>query len=80
MKNQTKQPELSSISSNRLYNEGSVSEHYTKFISTNNSIFNYADYETAKALLVEIKNIFENHLKSSSNNATSQSIDSHFKH
>jgi len=25
-------------------------------------------------LLVEIKNIFENHLKSSSNNATSQSI------
>ena len=73
LKNQTKQPELTSISSNNSDNEGSVSEH-SKLISTNNSIFNYADYETAKALLVEIKNIFENHLKSSSNNATSQSI------
>ena len=73
LKNQTKQPELTSISSNNSDNEGSVSEH-SKLLSTNNSIFNYADYETAKALLVEIKNIFENHLKSSSNNATSQSI------
>ena len=73
LKNQTKQPELTSISSNSSDNEGSVSEH-SKLLSTNNSIFNYADYETAKALLVEIKNIFENHLKSSSNNATSQSI------
>ena len=73
LKNLTKQPELTSISSNNSDNEGSVSEH-SKLLSTNNSIFNYADYETAKALLVEIKNIFENHLKSSSNNATSQSI------
>ena len=73
LKNQTKQPELTSISSNNSDNEGSVSEH-SKLLSTNNSIFNYADYETAKALLVEIKNIFENHLKSSSNNASSQSI------
>ena len=73
LKNQTKQPELTSISSNNSDNEGSVSEH-SKLLSTNNSIFNYADYETAKALLVEIKNIFENHLKSSSNNATSKSI------
>ncbi len=73
LKNITKQPELMSISSNNSDNEGSVAEH-SKFLSTNNSIFNYADYETAKALLVEIKNIFENHLKSSSNNATSQSI------
>ena len=72
LKNQTKQPELTSTSSNSSDNEGSVSEH-SKLLSTNNSIFNYADYETAKALLVEIKNIFENHLKSSSNNATSQS-------
>ena len=73
LKNITKQSELTSISSNNSDNEGSVSEH-SKLLSTNNSIFNYADYETAKALLVEIKNIFENHLKSSSNNATSQSI------
>ena len=75
LKNQTKQSKLTNISSNSSDNEGSVSEH-SKLLSTNNSIFNYADYETAKALLVEIKNIFENHLKSSSNNdnATSQSI------
>ncbi|MGI0050397.1 MAG: hypothetical protein ACRD8K_01550 [Nitrososphaeraceae archaeon] len=75
LKNLTKQPELTSSSSNNSDNEGSVSEH-SKLLSTNNSIFNYADYETAKTLLVEIKNIFENHLKSSSssNNATSQSI------
>ena len=73
LKNLTKQPELTNISSNNSDNEGSMSEH-SKLLSTNNSIFNYADYETAKALLVEIKNIFENHLKSSSNNATSQSI------
>ena len=73
LKNITKQPQLTSISSNNSDNEGSVAEH-SKLLSTNNSIFNYADYETAKALLVEIKNIFENHLKSSSNNATSQSI------
>ena len=49
--------------------------NYTKLFSNNNPIFNYANYETAKALLVEIKDIFENHLKSSSNNAIgSQSV------
>jgi Tfp pilus assembly protein PilE len=46
--------------------------NYTKFFSNNNPLFNYANYETAKALLVEIKDIFENHLKSS-NNLTNQS-------
>ena len=46
--------------------------NYTKFFSNNNPIFNFANYETAKALLVEIKDIFENHLKSS-NNLTNQS-------
>ena len=49
--------------------------NYTKFFSNNNPIFNFANYETAKALLVEIKDIFENHLKSASNNVTNQSID-----
>jgi hypothetical protein len=49
--------------------------NYTKFFSNNNPIFNYANYETAKALLVEIKDIFDNQLKSSSNNVTNQSID-----
>ena len=47
--------------------EGTKSEE-SKLLSTNNSRFNYADYETAKALLVEIKDIFQNHLKSSSSN------------
>ena len=49
--------------------------NYTKFFSNNNPLFNYANYETARTLLVEIKNIFENHLKSSSNNVTNQSLD-----
>ena len=49
--------------------------NYTKFFSNNNPIVNYANYETAKALLVEIKDIFDNQLKSSSNNVTNQSID-----
>jgi hypothetical protein len=48
--------------------------NYTKFFSNNNPLFNYANYETAKALLVEINDIFENRLKSS-NNITNQSID-----
>jgi len=49
--------------------------NYTKFFSNNNPIFNYANYETANALLVEIKDIFENYLKSSSDNAiSSQSV------
>jgi hypothetical protein len=49
--------------------------NYTKFFSNNNPIFNYANYETAKALVVEIKNIFENQLKSSFNTANSESTD-----
>ena len=49
--------------------------NYTKLFSNNNPLFNYANYETARALLVEIKNIFQNHLKSSSNNLTNESID-----
>jgi hypothetical protein len=49
--------------------------NYTKFFSNNNPIFNFANYETAKALLVESKDIFENYLKSASNNVTNQSID-----
>jgi hypothetical protein len=48
--------------------------NYTKFFSQDNLIFNYADYETAKALIVEIKDIFENHLKSY-DSTTKQSID-----
>ena len=63
------------FSSNNSDNiEGTKSEQ-SKLFSTNNSIFNYADYETAKALLVEIKDIFENQLKSPSDNAiNSQSV------
>src|SRR5215212_2890267 len=49
--------------------------NYTKFFSKNNPIFNYPDYETAKALVIEVKDVFENHLKSSSSTATKQSID-----
>ena len=43
--------------------ESSSSINFTKFFSNNNPIFNYADYETAKALLVEIKGIFQSNLK-----------------
>ena len=74
LKNLSKQSNSNStnFSSNSSDNntEGTKSEQ-SKLFSTNNSIFNYADYETAKALLVEIKDIFENHLKSSSDNAIS---------
>ncbi|MDW3626498.1 MAG: hypothetical protein QOK72_07630 [Nitrososphaeraceae archaeon] len=78
LKNLSKQSNSNStnFSSNSSDNntEGTKSEQ-SKLLSTNNSIFNYADYETAKALLVEIKDIFENHLKSSSKNAIdSQSV------
>ena len=75
LKNLAKESNSTTVSSNSSYKEegGSESE-YSKLFSTNNSIFNYADYETANALLVEIKDIFENHLKSPSNNATSQSV------
>ena len=47
--------------------ESASSINFTKFFSNNNPIFNYADYETAKALLVEIKGIFQSNLKSSDN-------------
>ncbi len=69
--NPTKVP---SNSSDKEEEEEGAESEYSKLLSTNNSIFNYADYETAKALLVEIKGIFENHLKSPSNNVTSQSV------
>jgi hypothetical protein len=39
----------------------------TKFFSNDNPVFNYANYETAKALGIEIKDIFENHLIPPSN-------------
>jgi hypothetical protein len=39
----------------------------------NNPIFNHADYETAQVLLVEIKDIFQKHLKPSNSNVTNQS-------
>ena len=64
MKNFTTSP--SSESSSRI--------NFTKFFSNNNPIFNYADYETAKALLVEIKDIFQSDLKTS-NNVKNQSVD-----
>ena len=54
--------------------ESSSSINFTKFFSNNNPIFNYADYETAKALLVEIKGIFQSNLKTS-NNVKNQSVD-----
>ena len=77
LQNLTKQSNSNStnFSSNNSDNiEGTKSEQ-SKLFSTNNSIFNYADYETAKALLVEIKDIFENQLKSPSDNAiNSQSV------
>jgi hypothetical protein len=57
------------------YEKDSPPLNYTKFFANNNPLFNYANYETAKALLVEIKNIFQKHLKSSPNNITNQSID-----
>ena len=81
LKNLTKESDSTTVSSNssaKEEEEGSESE-YSKLLSTNNSIFNYANYETAKALLVEIKDIFENHLKSPSNNATSQSVNAILK-
>ncbi|MDW3631243.1 MAG: hypothetical protein QOK71_07385, partial [Nitrososphaeraceae archaeon] len=39
----------------------------TKFFSNDNPVFNYANYETAKALGIEIKYIFETHLVPPSN-------------
>src|SRR5687767_8308940 len=70
LKKLAKQSNSTNLSSNSSVNnnEETASEQ-SKLFSTNNLIYNYADYETAKALLVEINDIFENHLKSSSDNA-----------
>jgi hypothetical protein len=66
---------VKNLTSQTASSENSPPLNYTKFFSNNNPIFNHANYETAKALLVEIKDIFENHLKSSSDNAiSSQSV------
>lgn len=45
----------------------SSNTNYTRFFSSNNSILNYANYETAMALGAEINDIFENHLIPPSN-------------
>ncbi|MCJ7636200.1 MAG: hypothetical protein MUO21_01785 [Nitrososphaeraceae archaeon] len=74
LKNLAKESNSTTVPSNSSDKEEGSESEYSKLLSTNNSIFNYADYETAKALLAEIKDIFENHLKSPSNNATSQSV------
>ena len=74
-KNLTKQSSFDSASSKGSGENDDVSESEpSKLFSKNNPIFNYADYETAKALLVEIKDIFQQHLKPSSNVAN-QSVD-----
>ena len=52
-----------SISSDNYPNNSNI----TKFFSNDNPVFNYANYETAKALGIEIKDIFENHLIPPSN-------------
>jgi hypothetical protein len=76
-KNLTKQSSSnnpSSMSSNNDDNDEESESEPSKLFSKNNPIFNYADYETAKALIVEIKDIFQKHLKPSSN-VTNQSVD-----
>jgi hypothetical protein len=45
----------------------SNNSNITKFFSNDNPVFNYANYETSKALGIEIKDIFENHLIPPSN-------------
>ena len=65
-----------SLSSSSVSSENDSSNvNYTKFFSQNNPIFNYADYETAQALLVEIKDIFQKYLKPSNSNVTNQPAD-----
>ena len=74
-KNLTKQSSVNSASSMSSDDDDDESEsESSKLFSKNNPIFNYADYETAKALLVEIKDIFQKHLKPSSN-VINQSVD-----
>jgi hypothetical protein len=64
----------SSMSSGNSDEDSTSESEASKLFSKNNPIFNYADYETAKALIVEIKDIFQNHLEPSSN-VTNQSVD-----
>jgi hypothetical protein len=66
LQNLTEQSNSTNFSLNSSNNTEGAKSEQSKLFSTNNSIFNYADYETAKALLVEIKDIFKNHLKSPS--------------
>jgi len=71
--NNKKENLTTSSSASSESDSSSINVNYTKFFSKNNPIFNYADYETAKALLVEIKDIFQKHLKPSNSNVTNQS-------
>ena len=76
-KNLTKQSSAnnaSSLSSDGDDIDDESESEPSKLFSKSNPIFNYADYETAKALLVEITDIFQKHLKPSSN-VTNQSVD-----
>src|SRR5574339_9274 len=50
-------------------------KQYQKLISTNNTIFNYDNYETALALTMEVKNIF-NYLKSTDSFSVESKTDS----
>lgn len=50
-------------------------KQYQKLISTNNTIFNYDNYETALALTMEVKNIF-NYLKSTDSVSVESKTDS----
>jgi hypothetical protein len=47
--------------------DSSNNSNITKFFSNDNPVFNYANYETAKALGIEIKELFRNHLIPPSN-------------
>jgi len=55
---------LSNFNSSRDHSSNS---NNSKFFSKNNPIINYANYETAKALGIEINDLFENHLIPPSN-------------
>jgi len=56
---------LSTFTSSR--DHSSSNSNNSKFFSKNNPIINYANYETAKALGIEINDLFENHLIPPSN-------------
>jgi hypothetical protein len=55
---------LSTSTSSEDYSNNS---NIIMFFSNDNPVFNYANYETAKTLGIEIKDIFENHLIPHSN-------------